>query len=95
MAISPASIGISEPTLLIHKHVTLHGSWVTSLRHMEELLEHLVRWDLHLERIVTDRFPLDQADEAYRVADSLLPILRAGDRRPVPRSSDLQPAVAG
>jgi threonine dehydrogenase-like Zn-dependent dehydrogenase len=42
---------------------------VTSLRHMEELLEHLVRWDLHPERIVTHRFPLDRADEAYRVAD--------------------------
>ena len=55
--------------LLIHKQITLHGSWVTSLRHMEELLEHLVRWELHPERIVTDRFPLDQADEAYRVAD--------------------------
>ena len=55
--------------LLIHKQVTLHGSWVTSLQHMEELLEHLVRWDLHPERIVTHRFPLDRVDEAYRVAD--------------------------
>ena len=55
--------------LLIHKQITLHGSWVTSLRHMEELLEHLVRWELHPERIVTHRFPLEQADEAYRVAD--------------------------
>ena len=63
--------GISFPVseLLIHKQITLHGSWVTSLRHMEELLEHLVRWDLHPERIVTHRFPLDQAGEAYRVAD--------------------------
>jgi threonine dehydrogenase-like Zn-dependent dehydrogenase len=61
------SFAVSE--LLIHKQITLHGSWVTSLRHMEELLEHLVRWELHPERIVTDRFPLDQADEAYRVAD--------------------------
>ena len=61
------SFAVSE--VLIHKQITLHGSWVTSLRHMEELLEHLVRWDLHPERIVTDRFTLDQADEAYRVAD--------------------------
>jgi threonine dehydrogenase-like Zn-dependent dehydrogenase len=36
---------------------------------MAELLERLVRWDLHPERIVTHRFRLDQADEAYRVAD--------------------------
>ena len=61
------SFPVSE--LLIHKQITLHGSWVTSLRHMKELLEHLVRWNLHPERIVTHRFPLDQADEAYRVAD--------------------------
>jgi threonine dehydrogenase-like Zn-dependent dehydrogenase len=55
--------------LLIHKQITLHGSWVTSLGHMEELLEHLVRWHLHPERIVTHRYPLPQADEAYRIAD--------------------------
>jgi threonine dehydrogenase-like Zn-dependent dehydrogenase len=55
--------------LLIHKQISLYGSWVTSLRHMEELLERLVRWDLHPELIVTHRYPLRQADEAYRVAD--------------------------
>jgi threonine dehydrogenase-like Zn-dependent dehydrogenase len=62
------SFPVSE--LLIHKQVTLYGSWVTSLRHMEDLLEHLVRWELHPEQVVTHRFALDQADEAYRVADS-------------------------
>jgi threonine dehydrogenase-like Zn-dependent dehydrogenase len=61
------TFAVSE--LLIHKQVTLHGSWVTSLRHMEELLERLVRWNLHPERVVTHRYPLRQTDEAYRVAD--------------------------
>jgi threonine dehydrogenase-like Zn-dependent dehydrogenase len=61
------TFAVSE--LLIHRQVSLHGSWVTSLRHMEELLEHLVRWERHPEEIVTHRFPLDEADEAYRVAD--------------------------
>jgi threonine dehydrogenase-like Zn-dependent dehydrogenase len=56
--------------LLIHRQIALHGSWVTSLRHMEELLELLVRWDLHPERIVTDRFALSEADAAYRLADA-------------------------
>ena len=56
--------------LLIHHQVTLHGSWVTSLAHMGELLERLVRWDLHPELVVTDRFPLADADAAYRVADA-------------------------
>jgi threonine dehydrogenase-like Zn-dependent dehydrogenase len=61
------SFAVSE--LLIHKQITLHGSWVTSLGHMEELLERLVRWNLHPDQIVTHRYPLDQADQAYRTAD--------------------------
>ena len=61
------TFAVSE--LLIHKQISLYGSWVTSLRHMADLLEHLVRWNLHPERIVTHRFRLDQADEAYRIAD--------------------------
>jgi len=61
------TFAVSE--LLIHKQISLHGSWVTSLRHMADLLERLVRWNLHPERVVTHRFRLDQADEAYRIAD--------------------------
>jgi threonine dehydrogenase-like Zn-dependent dehydrogenase len=34
---------------------------------MEELVERLVRWNLHPENIITHRFPLEQADEAYRL----------------------------
>jgi hypothetical protein len=37
--------------------------------YMEELVERLVRWDVHPELTVTDSFPLTQAAEAYRVAD--------------------------
>ena len=55
--------------VMIHKQITLYGSWVTSLRHMEDLLEHLVRWELHPDVIVSHRLPLDRADEAYRLAD--------------------------
>jgi threonine dehydrogenase-like Zn-dependent dehydrogenase len=61
------TFAVSE--LLIHKQITLYGSWVTSLRHMEDLLEHLVRWQLHPETVVTHRFRLDEADQAYAVAD--------------------------
>jgi threonine dehydrogenase-like Zn-dependent dehydrogenase len=55
---------------LIHNQVTLIGSWVTSLPRTAELLENLVRWDLHPERTVTGRFPLADAGEAYRMADA-------------------------
>jgi threonine dehydrogenase-like Zn-dependent dehydrogenase len=56
--------------LLIHPQITLYGSWVTSLKHMEDLVERLSRWDLHPDRIVTHRFPLSEAAEAYRLAES-------------------------
>ena len=37
---------------------------------MAELLERLARWDLHPERVVTDRFGLADAARAYEVADA-------------------------
>jgi threonine dehydrogenase-like Zn-dependent dehydrogenase len=60
-----------EPSpLLLHKQLTLHGSWVCSIQQMEELAEHLVRWNLHPEIMVTHRFSLEQAREAYELFDS-------------------------
>ncbi|HEY0581277.1 MAG TPA: zinc-binding dehydrogenase [Chloroflexota bacterium] len=57
-----------EPSpLLLHKQLTLHGSWVTGLREMQDLLELLVRKRLHPETTVTHRFPLAEAQEAYRL----------------------------
>ncbi len=56
--------------LLIHPQITLFGSWVTSLQHMEELVERLSRWNLHPEVTVTHRFSLEQASEAYQIADA-------------------------
>jgi threonine dehydrogenase-like Zn-dependent dehydrogenase len=54
---------------IIHNQITIYGSWVTSIGRMEELVERLVRWGLRPEMIVTHRFPLESAAEAYRVAD--------------------------
>ena len=54
---------------IIHNQITIYGSWVTSLGHMEDLVEKLVEWDLKPEITVTHRFTLDQAAEAYQVAD--------------------------
>ena len=33
---------------IIHGQKSIYGSWVTSLWRMEELVEHLVRWDIPL-----------------------------------------------
>ena len=50
---------------IIHDQKTIHGSWVTSIWLMEELVERLVRWKLHPADLVTHRFALDRVDEAY------------------------------
>ena len=38
----------------------------SSIWKMEDLVEHLVRWNIHPADLITHRFPLDKADEAYR-----------------------------
>lgn len=63
------SVDFPVSPLLIHKQVTLYGSWVTSLWRMEELLDRLATWGLHPERTVTHHFGLAEAADAYRVAD--------------------------
>ncbi len=60
-----------EPSpLLLHKQLTLHGSWVCGLVEMESLLEWLARKRLHPEQTVTHRFRLEEAEEAYRLFDT-------------------------
>jgi threonine dehydrogenase-like Zn-dependent dehydrogenase len=55
---------------IIHEQKTIYGSWVTSTWLMEELVERLVRWGLHPEEIITHRFKLDDAGEAYALMAS-------------------------
>ena len=55
---------------IIHDQKSIFGSWVTSTWLMEELVERLVRWDLHPEDIVTHRFSLDEASNAYELMAS-------------------------
>lgn len=50
---------------IIHDQKTIHGSWVTSIWLMEELIERLARWNVHPETLITHRFPLEKATEAY------------------------------
>jgi threonine dehydrogenase-like Zn-dependent dehydrogenase len=50
---------------IIHDQKTIYGSWVTNIWRMEELVERLVRWNIHPEDLITHRFPLEKASEAY------------------------------
>jgi threonine dehydrogenase-like Zn-dependent dehydrogenase len=58
-----------SPTL-IHPSITILGSWVTSIGHMRELVSRLPAWNLHPEVIVSDTFPIAEADKAYELADA-------------------------
>ena len=51
---------------IIHDQKTIYGSWVTSTWLMEELVERLVRWNLHPADLVTHRFPLDEVARRTR-----------------------------
>jgi len=64
------TVNFSPSPDIIHDQKTIYGSWVTSTWLMEELVEHLVRWNLHPEDIVTHRFSLEQASEAYSLMAS-------------------------
>jgi threonine dehydrogenase-like Zn-dependent dehydrogenase len=64
------SVTFEPSPLMIHKQLTLYGSWVCSIGQMEDLVEDLVRWQLHPESIVSHRFALTQAQEAYEIFDT-------------------------
>lgn len=54
---------------IIHNQITIYGSWVTNIWRMEELVERIVRWDIHPEDLVTHRFTLDEVSKAYELMD--------------------------
>ena len=55
---------------MIHDQKTLFGSWVTSTWRMMELVERLVRWNLHPADLITHRFALENVGEAYSLMAS-------------------------
>jgi len=62
------TVDVSE--VLIHRQLTVHGSWVSSTWRMAELLDRLVQWKLHPAKLVTDTFNIEEAALAYHVADA-------------------------
>src|SRR5450631_1914681 len=55
---------------IIHDQKRIYGSWVTTTWLMEELVERLVRWNLHPADIITHRFSLEDASDAYSLMAS-------------------------
>ena len=64
------SVTFEPSPLLLHKQLTLHGSWVCGLHEMGQLLEHLARKGLHPETTVTHTFLLSETKQAYEAFDA-------------------------
>ena len=64
------SVTFEPSPLLLHKQLTLHGSWVCGINEMGELLEHLARKESHPEATVTHTFPLSDTKQAYETFDA-------------------------
>ena len=59
-----------EPTPdIIHRQLTLIGSWTFSTVVLDELARFVAERDLPLDDLITHRFPLDRAAEAFRLFD--------------------------
>lgn len=54
---------------VIHKHLTIYGSWTFSTVGLAECARFVVDRQAPLERLITHRFRLDQAEEAFRLFD--------------------------
>jgi threonine dehydrogenase-like Zn-dependent dehydrogenase len=59
------SVSFAPSPDIIHDQKTIYGSWVTNIWRMEELVERILRWGIHPESLITHRFPLEKAGEAY------------------------------
>lgn len=55
---------------IIHKQLTIYGSWTFSTVGLAECAQFIVDRDVRLQRIITHRFTLNQADEAFRVFEA-------------------------
>jgi threonine dehydrogenase-like Zn-dependent dehydrogenase len=55
---------------IIHKQLTIYGSWTFSLSGLAEVAHFVVERHVPLKDLITHRFTLDQAAEAYRLFDS-------------------------
>ena len=64
------SVTFEPSPLLLHKQLTLYGSWVCGIHEMGRLLEHLERNGLHPETTVTHTFSLSDTRQAYVTFDA-------------------------
>ena len=55
---------------MIRKQLTIHASWTFSSVGQEECARFIARRKIPLGKLITHRFGLEQADQAYRLFDT-------------------------
>lgn len=60
---------INPSPQMLHKQLTVAGSWVFGLWELKELVDFLARHQLHPDQMVTHRFPLEAIAEALSLFD--------------------------
>ena len=65
---NPTSFNVSDQ--IIHKQLTIYGSWTFSLSGLAEAANFVVDRAVPLGRLITHRYSLDQAVEAYALFDT-------------------------
>lgn len=63
------SVTLEPSPDIIHRHLTLYGSWTFPMVGLEECARFVVDRQVPLDQLITHRFNLDQAEEAFRVFD--------------------------
>jgi len=62
-----ATVEFAPSSDLMHYQKTIFGSWVTSIWRMEELTMQLSDWGVHPDALITHKFPLEKAPEAFEL----------------------------
>jgi len=68
-------VNTGETTIRISDQIlspsrTIRGSWIYGLEDYHDMVEFVVGRDIKLEKLVTHRFPIEQAPEAFQLFDS-------------------------
>jgi threonine dehydrogenase-like Zn-dependent dehydrogenase len=64
------TLTIEPSPVIIHKHLTVYGSWTFSTHLLSETAKFIVSHKLPLRRLITHNFPLSQGVEAYQLFDT-------------------------
>jgi threonine dehydrogenase-like Zn-dependent dehydrogenase len=64
------TLSVEPSPVIIHKHLTVYGSWTFSTHLLSEAAKFVVSHKLPLRQLITHTFPLSQGVEAYQLFDT-------------------------